>query len=339
MKRKMLAVLVIFCLAGAMVFAAGQSESEDVKPIIIKASHSDATGQITDQNFQLFKQIVEEKSGGRLEVQIYPSNQLGSEEEVIQALGRGSIEMGHVYTGNIVPFAPSLGVLQLPYLFGSGDEFMKTYQLIKDDINEVLIKEANVRALAYHERGPRVLSNSKKPVKTMEDLKGLKIRVGQIPLTIDTFKAWGLDPVPMAWSEVFPALQQKVIDGQENPYTTLFQQKFYEVQKYVTEITYALWTGPILISETFFQSLPEDLQQILVEAGDEATKAHAEAFAIMDKESREGCLANGMVLQGPPDDVELWEERARSIWPKYYDQVGGEDWVNYVLSKKDEATK
>jgi len=334
MKKKFLviSVLVILILSLGLGFAFAEEDH-----YIIKLSHGCTGTDPTVPLAERFKELVSIYTDNRVEIQIYPNNQLGSEQEVAQAVRLGSIEAELLYTGNLQPFAPSVGVLHLPYIFNNREEARKVIAAIIDDLNERMIKEAGVRALLYYEKGFRVLTNSKKPVTKIDDLKGLKIRVSKTNVTIETFKAWGIDPIPMAWAEVFTALQQGVIDGQENPYATIPAFKFDEVQKYVTEIHYQIWSGPLIINEKYFQGLPNDIQAALIRAGKEACEYVSWIVGINNEIAKKDIVEKGMVLLGPPEDEEIWREKAEATWPKFYDNIGGKEWVEKVIKIKEEA--
>lgn len=303
----------------------------------MRLSHGDNEANPTHKGALKFEELVEKYSDGRIDVQIFPSNQLGSEQEVAQALRTGSIESEILYTGNLVPLAPSVGVMMLPYAFTSNQEAHAAMDALKAPLNDRLPKEAGVRILGYFEKGFRVLTNGEREVKTLDDLQGLKIRVSKNNIAIETFKSWGLDPIPMAWAEVFPALQQGVIDGQENPYTTAISSKFYEVQDYITEIHYLIWSGPIIVSERFYQGLPEDLQEVLNRAGEEAAQYEREVSAKETEAAKEKLVELGMTLSGAPEDEAKWQEAAQALWPSFSDDIGGAEWVEEATRIMTEA--
>ncbi len=318
----MVRTLLLGVAAAVLIGSAGQAAEWT-----IRLSHGDNENNPTHMGALKFEELAEKYTDGRVDVRIFPNNQLGNEQEVAQALRMGTIEAEILYTGNLQPLAPSVGVMMLPYAFTSNEQVWKAMDALKDPLNERITKEAGVRILGYFEKGFRVLTNSKKPVEYIEDLQGLKIRVSKNNIAINTFKSWGIDPIPMAWPEVFPALQQKVIDGQENPYTTAISSKFYEVQKYITEIHYLIWSGPLIISELFYQKLPEDVQAALNKAGEEAADYEREVSGKETEEAKKELVKLGMVLSGPPKDEEKWQKAAQSIWPQFYDTIGGEEWV------------
>ncbi|MEG3663230.1 TRAP transporter substrate-binding protein [Celeribacter halophilus] len=303
----------------------------------MRLSHGDNENNPTHKGALKFEELVEKYSDGRIDVQIFPSNQLGSEQEVAQALRMGSIESEILYTGNLVPLAPSVGVMMLPYAFTSNEEAHAAMDALTGPLNERLPKEAGVRALGFFEKGFRVLTNGEREVTSLEDLQGLKIRVSKNNIAIETFKSWGLDPIPMAWSEVFPALQQGVIDGQENPYTTAISSKFYEVQKYITEVHYLIWSGPIIVSERFYQGLPEDLQEALDKAGREAADYERAVSAEETESAKEELVELGMVLTGAPVDEEKWQSAAKALWPQFAPDIGGAEWLEEATQIMNDA--
>lgn len=302
----------------------------------MRLSHGDNENNPTHHAAVKFQELVEEYSDGRIEVEIYPSNQLGDEQEVAQSMRMGTIESAIVYTGNLVPLAPSAGVLMLPYAFTSSEQAWAAMDALQEPLNGRISSEAGVRAVGLLEKGFRVLTTSE-PVRTLDDLQGQKIRVSPNNIAIETFKAWGIDPIPMAWAEVFSALQQGVIDGQENPYTTAISSNFYEVQDYITEIHYMMWTGPLLVSERFYQGLPEDLQNAVDRAGIEAANYERELSAQLTEEAKNELVELGMELLGSPEDEAEWQEKARANWPAFYEDIGGEEWALEAQKIMEEA--
>lgn len=297
----------------------------------IRLSHGDNENNPTHATAVKFQELVAEYTDGAVQVQIYPNNSLGGETEVAQALRMGSIEAEILYTGNLVPLAPSAGVLMLPYAYTTTEQAWSVMDALKEPLNERLISEAGVRALGYLEKGWRVLTTNR-AVETMDDLQGLKIRVSPNNIAIETFKSWGLEPIPMDWAEVFPALQQRVIDGQENPYTTAISSRFYEVQTHITEIHYMMWTGPLIFSERIYQTYPAEIQEALARAGQEAVEHGRQVSAQMTEEALVELEERGMTLLGAPRDEKKWQEAAQAIWPAFYNEIGGEEWANEAIS-------
>ncbi len=151
---------------------------------------------------------------------------------------------------------------------------------------------------------------------------------------IDTYKSWGISPTPMAWSETFAGLQTKVVDGQDNPYTTINAMKFYEVQQYVTEIRYIFSIEPLIVSEQVFQELSADDQATILEAGKAATAASAQFLRDKEAEIKDILVENGMEISVPEnDEKEFIDLATKAVWPKFYESIGGVGKLNAVLKE------
>lgn len=279
-----------------------------------------------------FKEIVEKASEGRYKVDIFPGGQLGDEQKMIKDARRGSIDGAVVAINNVTPFAKKLGVLTLPYLLQSFDDAVKaTTGDLGNKWRNILVKEAGVHVLGWGYSNFRVLTNSKKPVKTLADLKGLKIRVPKNAIMIETWKALDAEPVPMAWPETFTALQQKVVDGQDNPHVVNYTMKFYEVQNYTSECHYLFSLQPLLFGEKFFQSLSPEDQAMFTRAGIEAQQYNL-LFSVAGAETAKQNMIKEGVAYNEIEDEDQWSKIAmEKVWPKFYDTVGGKPAVDDVV--------
>lgn len=279
-----------------------------------------------------FKEIVEKTSGGKYKVDIFPGGQLGDEQKMVKDARRGSIDGAVVAINNITPFAKSIGVMTLPYLMQSFDDAVKaTTGELGDKWRNILVKDAGVRVLGWGYSNFRVLTNSKKPINTLADLKGLKIRVPKNAIMIETWKALGAEPVPMAWPETFTALQQKVVDGQDNPHVTNYTMKFYEVQNYTSECHYLFSLQPLVFGEKFFKSLSPEDQAMFTRAGIEAQQYNL-LFSVSEAENAKQNMIKEGVAYNDIEDEDQWSKLAmEKVWPKFYDSVGGKEAVDDVL--------
>jgi len=282
-----------------------------------------------------FVKALEELSGGKHTAKLFLNGQLGSEQDTVNEAAIGTLDMSLLAINNITPFSPSVGVFTLPYVILSLEDAEKLTQgPIGQQLTQNTINDAGVRIIAWTYTGFRVLTNSKKPVKSVADLKGLVIRVPKNEIMIDTYKSWGISPTPMAWSETFAGLQTKVVDGQDNPYTTINAMKFYEVQKYVTNIRYIFSIEPLIISEQIFQGLSGGDQEIILKAGKAATAASAKFLRDKEAEIKQILLDKGMEISDPEnDEAEFIELATKAVWPKYYKSIGGIDKLNAVLAE------
>ncbi|MFQ8888621.1 MAG: TRAP transporter substrate-binding protein [Bilophila wadsworthia] len=201
------------------------------------------------------ERCCQEARRDRIEIQEFPAGQIGSERS-FQDVQQGILQMTVLAVNNASIFAPSLGAFDLPYIFKSVKEFDDCVDQNWDLINKRMEAESGTIAIAWHSQGFRFITNSKQPVAKLADLAPVKIRTPNNPIMIGVYRAWGTDPVPMAMDETFNALQQKVVDGQDNPLVSIATNRFYEVQKYFTEPHYKLWTGPVVVNVDWLRSLP-----------------------------------------------------------------------------------
>lgn len=215
---------------------------------------------------RVFKDIVEAETGGEIIVNLFPAGQLGAEREIIEATKLGTIQMCMVSGAVAGYFKPAM-VLDIPYLFSSAPVAWGVLDgPFGKELSEALLKETGLRNLAYGETGFRNFTNSKHPIKSPADMKGLKIRVMETPLYITMVKALGALPTPIAWTEVYTSLQQGVVDGQENPVSVILQAKLQEVQKFLTLDGHAYGSDFLLINDQVFNKLTPEQQQILKRA-------------------------------------------------------------------------
>ncbi|MGI6226037.1 MAG: TRAP transporter substrate-binding protein [Peptococcales bacterium] len=342
MKKKMFLYCLVLILSLSLVLTGCASKNEENKEgnqteapkkdkIIIKYTHGVDTNSPHQHVGEKFKELVEKYTDGQVEVQIFPNGQLGSEQRGFQDVQNNVVQATSMAVNNASPFAPSLGFFDLPYIFSSREEFTKVIDTLWDEINEKMIAESGNRAIIWFDQDFRVLTTKDKPVRTLNDLKGLKIRVPQNPLQLGAFKAWGCDATPIAWDETFNALQQGVVDGQENPHSVNLASSFQEVQKYITQINYKMWIGPVAMNEKWLQSQPEEIRDAIIRAGKEAMLWEREYIAEKSAADLKALTDAGMEYLGPPEDEALWQEKAMEIWPEFYDTIGGTELLEKVM--------
>lgn len=299
-----------------------------------KLAVGDSVGSPQEQTGLKFAEIVEQKTNGKYKLSLFLNGQLGSEQDTVNDASMGTLDFSLLAINNITPFSPTVGILSLPYVIQSLDEAAAITQGdLGKELTENTIRDAGVRILAWTYTGFRVLTNSKRPIATLEDLKGVIVRVPKNEIMISTYKSWGINPTPMAWSETFTALQQKVVDGQDNPYATVNSMQFFEVQKYITPIRYLFSLEPLIISEQLFQSQSDEMKQLLIDAGKEAT-LHSQKYLAESEEAIIKRLVEekGMIITPPANDEKEWIEKAtKAVWPKYYDSIGGKDKLEKLL--------
>ena len=264
---------------------------------------------------------------------LFLNGQLGSEQDTVNDAALGTLDFSIVASNNIGPFSPTLGILSLPYIFENLDQAVSVVSgPIGAELVDNTIRDAGVRIVGWTYSGFRVLSNSKRPIKKLADLDGVVVRVPKNEIMIDTYKSWGNNPTPMAWSETFTALQQGVVDGQDTPYTTIYAMKFGEVQKYISDLHYLFLLEPLIVSESLYQDQDEATQKAILEAGTEAT-----AYSLQWLKDQEAVIKDELVnkynmqIDTLEDEAEWAKKAQMAVWPKFYESVGGKEKVNALL--------
>ncbi|WP_193140822.1 MULTISPECIES: TRAP transporter substrate-binding protein [unclassified Meridianimarinicoccus] len=265
---------------------------------------------------------------------LFLNGQLGDEQATVNDLAIGTLDFSILAINNITPFSPTVGTLTLPYVILSlEDAITVTQGPIGQELVENTIRDAGVRIIGWAYSGFRVLTNSSRPVESVADLQGLVIRVPPNEIMISTYKAWGVNPTPMAWSETFTGLQQKVVDGQDNPYITVYAMKFDEVQKYITNLRYLFSIEPLVVSESVFQGLSADDQAAVLAAGQAATEYSAQFLLDQEETIKAELVSRGMEISDPQDgEAEFIELATTAVWPQFYDSIGGVEKLNAVLT-------
>jgi len=331
MKRKSSwsGVLVCALAIGLVLFLAHSAQAKTEW----KMALGDAAGGTQWELGLRFAKLMEAYTNGEVVIHLFPNGQLGSEQETVQNCRLGTLDYSIVAINNITPFSPTVGVFTLPYLILSLDDAVKLTQgPIGQELAENTIRDAGVRLLGWAYSGFRVLTNSKRPVRTLKDLKGLVIRVPKNAIMIASYKAWGVNPTPMAWDETFTALQQKVVDGQDNPYITDYVMKFYEVQKYITNIRYIFSLEPLIISESLFQRQSPEMQKTILRAGKDAMEHERQFILLKEDEIKKELIKKGMEIMDPADNEREWIEKATAkVWPQFYKSIGGKEKIDEAL--------
>lgn len=213
-----------------------------------------------------FKRLVEQRSGGKIVIEHFPGGQLGADRDIQEGVRAGTIEAG-LSSSPVVLLNEYFKLLDAPYLFV---DHAHVARVLDGPLGQKLAKpleERGIKHLGYWENGFRQITNNKRPIVKPEDLKGIKLRTPESPVRMQTFKAFGANPVPMAFTELFGALQQGIVDGQENPLITAYQASFQEVQKYLSITNHVYSPVHLLMNKKLFDSMPADLQKILVDTG------------------------------------------------------------------------
>jgi len=282
---------------------------------------------------EFFAKKVQEKSKGALEVKLFHSQQLGGERDYVEGLQLGTLEMAGVANAVLGAFEPRVQLFDLPFLFRSSEHLDKVLDGPIGQEVAALFPPKGIRILGYTDMGARYIHNSKRMIRTPEDMKGLKFRVMQSPVHIETYKAMGARAVPMARPEVYSALKQGVLDGLDNALAFYESMGDYEVAKYLTMGVQIMQTpGELLISEKFYQGLSPDLRKAVEEASAETMPYQRRIFRQADQETLERLKKKGVVVETA--DPGPFAQAARSVWTAFEDKVGGRAKIEAVVNTR-----
>lgn len=294
----------------------------------IKFGHVISAGDTQNQAYEYFAKIVDKRSKGRIKIEVYPDSQLGGEREMVEAVQAGNLEMTAPSVGVLANFDKSLQVFDFPFMF---EDAKTAYKVLDSEIGKNLLKgveKSGLKALGWGENGFRNLAMKGNTVKSPADIKGKKLRVMQVPMHIAFWESIGAAPTPMAFPEVFTALQQGVVDGVENPFELLYSAKFTEVADHLTELRWIYDPEVILISKTYFEKLPEADQELLQNAAnDMIKKLRALKAGISDKIRAQIEKAGGSVADLSSAQRQEWVEAAIPFYEENASKVDKETLV------------
>lgn len=311
------------------------SEAKPANDKVMKIGLTQANGTVTVKELIKFGERVEKETGGSVKVKVYPDGQLGTDDATINHLKTGTIQATMMSPGTLSPFDKSFFALDLPYLFK--DE-QTAYRVLDGPVGKDLfdtLSGTGIVGLDYWELGFRNLTNNKREVKTIDDIKGLKLRTLQNKVHIDFWKSLNTSPTPIDITELFTALSQGVVDGQENPVGLIKVKKFNEVQKYLTLTGHVYSPNVFLISKSFWDSLSENEKGIITKVAEETKVEQRKLNQQEDKDSLEYLKQNGMtVTELSPEEKQKFIEKARPLYQDYSSTIGDD-----LLKKLLEAVK
>ncbi len=300
----------------------GGAGSDTQEPIVMKLGHIAAPDTAYDNFAHEFKRLVEERSGGKYEIDIYPAGQLGVDRELMESLQVGNVELTIITASDINQFVPAAAVQDLPYLFLDWEHVEK---FLASDLSKefyALSDEVGMTTLSFMPRGFRHLTSNVKPVYSPADLENLKIRVAESEIYIDTFKALGANTQAMAWSEVFTALQQGTIDAHENTIVTTRDYKINEVQKYVSETGHFFAFAALQMNKDLLEGMSAEDQDLFRTAGLDAAVALGKVQKDDEAKAKAELESLGMEFNAVNDPKEF-EALVTPVYDKFLEDNDG----------------
>lgn len=317
-----LGVGLVLLLAAALVLSpwlAGKGgkggKDTDNAQIVLRAGHTANLDEPYHLGLLAFSKRVEERSGGRIRVDIYPLSQLGHERMMIEGVLLGTLDIVVTANGSASSFVPRLGILDLPFLFRSREHM---YAVLDGELGAGLREEASARGfriLGFLDAGVRHIMTRKHPIHTYDDLRGLKIRTMPVPAHLASFKAFDAQPVAIDYGEMYGSLQTGLIDGAEAANTNFTRQKFHEVAPHWAQVGWIILVANMMMSEAAFLALPTDLQHLLQDAGEASARYERQLYRDSDEAMLATIIERGVNVTYP--DPAPFREAAQRVYPQF----------------------
>ena len=315
MKRLLIKTL----LAGVALSVVGVASAQEKT---IKFATQNPAGHPIVMGLEKFKEVLEAKSGGKLKVNLFPGGTLGSDQANVSALQGGTLEMVSMNSGILASQVKDFGVFDFPFMFANSKEADAVMDGSFGKKMHAKLEEKGIVGLTYFELGFRNLTNSKRPLNKVSDIEGLKLRVIPNPINVDWVKALGANPTPLPFPELYAALEQHAVDGQENPVTVINSNKLYEVQKYMTLTNHQYNPQSVMISKKFWDSLSASEKKLVSDAAQEAAvyqrkQARDQVTTALDNVKKNGMQVNEL----PAAEVAKLRELMKPVIAKHGEPI------------------
>lgn len=297
----------------------------EIRDQTVKFASANNKGHPQVTGMEKFAELVKEKSGGKIEVKLFPGGTLGGDVQTVSALQGGVIEMTVLNAGILASNVKEFGAVDLPFLFDSGEEADKVMDGPFGTGLMERLPDTGLVGLAYWELGFRNLTNNRHPVTKLEDINGLKIRTIQSPIPVELFNALGANAVPLPYTELYTALETGTVDGQENPSANIINAKFYEVQKYMTLTRHQYNPQIVLVSKKFWDGLNDEEKAVLQQAAVEARDFQRKVSREQDAAALEEIRKTGMeVSELSPEETQKLRDAVKPMIEKFSADIGQE---------------
>lgn len=314
-----LALGILFGLVGCSDTGSSSANgSNSVDTVTFQLGVAQEDSNPYSQGAYYFEEIMEERSEGRIQIDVYTNSQLGGESDMTEAVGLGTIDMCLTSNAPLTNFSSRFNLFELPYIFTS---YEQVDAVLDGEIGAELLAELealNIKGLAYFENGFRNITNSVRPIETPEDLAGIKLRTMESAVHIAYFTELGANPTPMAWGEVYTSLQQGTIDGQENPLLAIKGQNIYEVNQYLSMTEHVYTPVEFIMNLDAFNALSEEDQELLLTCAQEAAVYEREVAREVNSDV-DFFMENGVEVNYP--DKTPFQEAAQGVWEEYGAEV------------------
>lgn len=314
-----------FVLALAALLPMTAAQAADIKERTLKFAFQNNKGHPQELGAQKFADLVAARSGGKIKVKLFPGGQLGGDVQTISAVQGGTIEVTVLNSGILQSLSKEFAVFDFPFLFANPQEADAVTDGPFGQGLHTKLAARGLVGLGYWDLGFRNITNSKHPITRVEDIAGLKLRVIQSPIYVDIFTALGANPTPLAWPEVYSALEQKAVDGQENPNTTIRTAKLNEVQRHLAQTRHIYNPQSLIFSKKLWDTLSADERKIITDAATEATAYQRQVSRQQANEALEDLKKAGMqVTEIAPAELQRMRDKVKPVVEKYSASVGAD---------------
>ena len=317
--------MLLSCL---LLVVAGCGRKDEDGVLRLRLAHPMAPGNNVTLGYEKFKELVEEKSGGTIQVAVFGNSMLGSDRVAMESVQRGSLEMASSSSPNMANFSPYFMIFDLPYITD-----IKYQQKIYDALDngplgaffERLGDEINLKPIMFSEYGYRNFVTTRKPISTAETLKKLKVRVTASLVEIEVAKALGMSPTPIAWGETYTAMQQGTVDGEGNTFSLLSDAKHDEVIRYAVDSRHNYSMHILMMNNEFWHELPKEVQDVINEAAREALQYQRSITTELEQKAEQKFIDQGIkVHKLTPEELAEYKAKTRPVWDKFANKVPAE---------------
>lgn len=328
MKTRFMAII-----CGLLLVLALAPGAQAADKFVLKLAHDQKPDQGYGPGVTKFVELLKEKAGDKIEIQVFDNGVLGNERDVTEGITLGSVEMSITTLGVMTNYEPRMELINLPFLFSDWKQVNAVFENdIMEPVFEDLAKKRKMRVLGVYALGFRNIATNRAPITTIDDLKGLKIRVPQAPLFIDTFKALNANPTPVPWGELYTSMQTKVVDAFENSSPVIEQFKMYEVAKYLSKTGHIWEGGCLILSERIYASMPPELQKALSEAAKDSAVYQRELIEQESKDVETLLASKGMPVNEL--DIAPFREAVKDVHAAFIKKSGGQELLDKMLGTK-----
>lgn len=313
MKKISYKLIALMILVGLIIAGCSNDKSsskggkDDV--LVLKLGHIQSENDLWQDGAEKFKEEVEEASDGKIKIEIYPNSTLGGDRDMAEGLQVGTVDFALI-AGVLGNFEPSIQLLELPYIFRNEEDYQKIVNgEVGEEIVDRVLKASDIRILDFWERGPRHIT-ANKPINTLDDLQGLKMRIPEIKAMEHTWKELGAAPTTMAWNEVYTGLEQNVIEAQENPIPFIYGGRIHEVQKYIALTAHKYEYVTLAMSDSTWSKLTKEQQKIIEQAAGKATEFENKLVSEQTEKLLDEMKGEGLEVTKP--NIDEFAEAARA---------------------------